>query len=838
MGRASDTQHGVNAGELSALLLGRQDLEKYAMSLFVCLNALPLTQGPWTRRPGTAYLHQTRHHDKVSRVVPFQYSVTQTYILEFGESYIRFFTEHGILTNAAQSITSITKAAVGVVTKISHGYSDGDRLYLSSMVGMTQLGSREVVVTNKTADTFELYDSDGNAIATTGYGTFTSGNMASIFEVTTTFDEADIDDIRFTQSADVLYILHPDFPPQQLVRVSALSWVLSDVVFTDGPYEATNTTATTLTPNVAVAFTGTAITDAVDSGAGEIRITSGTHGLLTGDHVTVEDVGGTVEANGDWFVTRIDANTVDLDGSAFVNTYTAGGLITEHAVLTASSIAGINSDTGFQATDEGRLIRMSEGGTWGYALVRGVRSTTIADIKILSTLTNTNAKATWRMGLWSDTTGFPAAGTFHEDRLWLAGAALSPQRLDGSKTGAYTNFSPTATTGTVADDNAVAFTLNSDDVNAIRWLSSNEKGLMVGTSRGEWQVKAASLTEAITPTNISARPSSRYGSTSAAPVNAGRALLFVQRAARKLRELAFVFEADGFRAPDMTLLAEHITRPSLDEIVYQEQPQAIVWGRRGDGVLTGFTYERDQGVTAWHRHELGGQSDADALLIPVVESLAVVPEPEGTRDELYLVVQRYINGGTKRYIEYMSKIWEVEDVQEDAFHLDCGWTTVNSPASDTVTGLWHLEGETVSAYADGTKHPPVTVTNGTITLGGDFSIITLGYAYNSDGQTMPLEGGAQDGSAQGKIKRIGRIGFWLIDTLGLKFGRDADNLSEIINRQWGDAYGQATPLFTGVVRKRFEGDYDLLGQVYWRADGPFPATVAAIMPQYTVSDDS
>jgi len=254
MGRASDTQHGVNAGELSALLLGRQDLEKYSMALFVCLNGLPLTQGPWTRRPGTVYLHQTRHHDKVSRVVPFQYSVTQTYILEFGEQYIRFFTEHGILTNAAQSMTAITKANPGVVTKVAHGYSDGDRLFLSAVVGMTQLNNREVVVTNKTADTFELYDSDGNAIVTTGYGTFTSGNMAEIFEVTTAFAEADIADVRFTQSADTLYILHPDFPPQQLVRVSALSWTLSDVAFTDGPYDSTNTTSTSRSVSATFSF--------------------------------------------------------------------------------------------------------------------------------------------------------------------------------------------------------------------------------------------------------------------------------------------------------------------------------------------------------------------------------------------------------------------------------------------------------------------------------------------------------------------------------------------------------------------------------------------------------
>jgi hypothetical protein len=139
-------------------------------------------------------------------------------------------------------------------------------------------------------------------------------------------------------------------------------------------------------------------------------------------------------------------------------------------------------------------------------------------------------------------------------------------------------------------------------------------------------------------------------------------------------------------------------------MAYQEQPQAIMWGARSDGVLLGFTYERDQNVVAWHRHELGGFSDSNGDEIPVVESVAVRAAPDATRDELYMVVQRYINGGTKRYIEYMSKIWETEDEQEDAFYVDCGWTVVNGSPSATVTGLWHLEGETVGVYVDGTKH--------------------------------------------------------------------------------------------------------------------------------------
>lgn len=769
MGRASNTQNAFNAGELSTLMLGRQDIDKYNSGLFTCLNAVTLTQGAWTRRPGTAFLHQTKFHDKVSRLIPFQYSISQTYMLEFGENYIRFFTDHGLLTETAQAIAGVSNAAQAVVTYVgADTYANGDRVHVSGVVGMTEINDREFIVANVSTgtNTFEITNSDGTPVNSASYGTWTSGGtVAEIYQVVTLFDDLDLSLITVTQSADTLFIFHPDFPPQKLVRVSAASWTLSNITFIDGPYEAVNTTATTMTPS------------AFAPGAG--------------------------------------------------------------VTLTASAITGINNDTGFQTTDIGRLIRLQQGTVWGYVLVTAWTSTTVVTVTVINTLTSTAAKAVWRMGVWSDTTGFPTCGTFYDDRLFLAGAALTPQRLDGSRTGLYFDFTPSlAATGAVADDNAVAFTLNSDDVNAIKWMSPTEKGLLVGTVRGEWQVRASSLNEAVTPTNITGKPSSRYGSAAVAPVAAGKAVLFVQRAARKLRELAYVFEVDGFRAPDMTLLAEHITRPSIDELALQQQPQSILWAVRGDGVLLGFTYERDQDVTAWHRHELGGVSDAAGLFIPVVESVAVIQAPDETRDELYVIVQRYINGSVKRYVEYMTKFWEVEDLQEDAFHLDCGWTVVNGAPTAALNPPHHLLGQSVSVYVDGKHHPDITVAASTMTLNFAGTIVTIGYSYPSDGQTMPLEGGAQDGSAQGKIKRIARVGFWLTDTLGLKYGRDADNLTEIVVRQWGALMGEATPLFTGVVRRRFEGTYDKLGQAYWRADGPFPATVLAIMPQFEVSDDS
>jgi hypothetical protein len=769
MGRASHIQNGFNAGELSALLLGRQDIEAYKGGLFTCLNAIPLVQGAWTRRPGTAFLHQCKSLAHDARLIPFQYSTSQTYILEFGTfggGYIRFFTEHGILTATGQNITAISKASTGVVTYSgADTYTAGDRVIITGVVGMTQVNNREfrVGTVDTGANTFELRDSGNNAVDTSGYDTYTSGGTASeIIEVATNFASGDLPDIRWTQSDDTLYLFHPEFPPQQLVRNSATSWTLSELTFTDGPYDTANTTATTLTPSAAT------------------------------------------------------------------------GAIT----LTASAVTGINGGAGFASTDVGRLIRILEGSTWGYVEITGWTSTTVVSATVLSTLTNTSAKATWRMGVYSDTTGYPACGTFFEDRLLLAGATGYPQRVDGSKTGLYTNFSPSSAAGTVASDNAISFTLNSDDVNAIKWLVADEKGLLAGTSGGEWQIRASTQGEALTPTNITGKPMTKHGSASVAPVKAGRAILFVQRASRKVRELAYVFEVDGFKAPDMTMLAEHITRPAITEMAFQSQPQAVNWCVRSDGVLLGLTYERDHEVIAWHRHELGGFSDEDQLFVPVVQSIAVVTSPDETRDELYMIVQRYINGQEVRYIEYMSKIWEVEDEQEDAFHLDCGWTTINSPVTDTVTGLWHLEGESVMVYVDGKKCPLETVTNGKVTLGITGSIITLGYAYSSDGETMPSEGGTDDGSKQGKTSRIHRLGLWLVDTLGLRVGPDVDSLTEILTRNWGAEYGSATPLFSGVVRERFEGDYDKLGQVYWRADGPFPATVVAAMPQYNVADDS
>jgi hypothetical protein len=218
-------------------------------------------------------------------------------VLEFGENYIRFFTGNAPLTATGQNITGITKAATAVLTYSgSDTYANGDRVYVSGVVGMTQVNRREFVVTNVNtgANTFELYNSDGTAVNSAGYGAWSSGGtVAEIYQVTTTYAEADLVDLRIVQSADTLYILHPDFPPATLVRVSATSWTLADITFADGPYESMNTGTTTLTPDTATNGTPVAITNAANNGSGLIRITAAGHGLLTGEGTEIENVLGT-----------------------------------------------------------------------------------------------------------------------------------------------------------------------------------------------------------------------------------------------------------------------------------------------------------------------------------------------------------------------------------------------------------------------------------------------------------------------------------------------------------------------------------------------------------------
>lgn len=572
-------------------------------------------------------------------------------------------------------------------------------------------------------------------------------------EVVTPYTAADLYDangccrLQWAQTADILYIVHQDYPMQEVTRTSHTAWTIADAVFVDGPYGRENTDATkTLTPSATT---------------GSVTITATGH-------------------------------------------------------------------SPFASTDVGRLVRMTHSTTRGFARITAFTSSTQVTATVVNAFGGTGAVSTWRLGIYSETTGFPSTITFFEDRMFLAGATDTPQRIDGSKSGEHLDFSPTSTTGTVADDNAIGVTINSDKVNHIVWITDDEKGLAIGTVGGEWIMSPSNFGEALTPTNIKATRATTYGSAHVSPIRTGKSTLFVQRSFRKIREMAFVFESDGFRAPDMTVISEHVTGDGILMLAQQQEPHSIIWAVRADGVLIGFSYDREQEVIAWHKHPLGGTDT-------VVESIACIPTPDKKADELWLSVSRTIDGGTVRYIEYMTEFWREGTAQEDAFCVDCGLTYDSTPAT-TITGLDHLEGEEVVVLADGAAHPNCTVSSGSITLSRSTSVAQIGLYYEPALQTLRVEAGSKDGTSQGKVKRIEHITFRFYQTLGAFVGPDADNMDEINFREGNDLMDAAPALFDGDKGVRWQDTYSNDGFVRIEQRQPFPMTVIAIMPQVVTED--
>lgn len=674
MAKVAPIQTSVNTGEISPLMEGRVDFDKYRAALKVCLNNLPLVQGGATRRPGTIFAAETKNSAARSRLVRFEFSVTQAYVLEFGNLYVRIYRNHGRNENPP-----------------------------------------------------------GTPI-----------------EIVTPYTTAEIPALMFTQSADVLYIAHPSHPPAKISRASDISWSYGVIAFTDGPYLPLNLASTTITPSAG----------------------------------------------------------------------TAGAGVT----LTASAAI-------FAATDVGRPVRIRcPGKEWAWGSITAYTDSTHVTATMVEPTNDTAAATDWRLGMWSATTGYPACVTFYQERLAWGGSAINPESVQLSATGNYTSHQPTAydDVGTVVDSYALNLTLSSNDVQNVRWLSGDSAGLMVGTTSGEWAISPSVQGGALTPTNLNAVQMTAYGSTTIRPAKIGSATLMVQRSKRKVRELTYVYYENKYRAPDLTVLSQHITLGGIEEIAYQQEPNSVLWCVRSDGVLLGLVYERDQNVIGWSRHVLGGTATA-------VESVATIPAPDGTRDEVWLIVRRTIGGVTKRYVEYMTKTWERGDDQRTAVYSDSALQYAGAP-TDTVSGLDHLEGQTVAVLADGALHPDCVVSSGDITLNREASYITAGLRYNSDGQTLRPEAGSSNGTAQGKTQRTNRVNFRLYEALSLQTGPDFDNLSPRIVRTTATPAGQMVPLFSGDDSDTWEGDYGMENLVCWRFSDPLPGTVLAIMPQLSTQD--
>ena len=928
MSRVSVINTNFTAGELSEDLFGRVDITKYNNGAATLENFIVQPHGGITRRSGTRFVKEIKTSSAKTRLVSFEFSTTQAYQIEFGNLYIRFYKDQGAILEANKTISGATRANPCVITATSHGYSNGDEVYISSIVGMTQLNGKYYRVASKTTNTFELQDVDGNNVSASDYAPYSSGGTAArVYTVTTTYQTADLFDLQFAQSADVLYIAHSSYMPRKLTRTGHTSWTIADITYTDGPYQDENITTTTLTPSHT-------------SGSSRTITASAVTGINNGDGFQTTDVG------------RLISIGHQAAAWAASTTYAVGDVKRNSGNVYECLKAGDSAGSGGPSGEGDEIVDnectwkfLRDGGIqWGYATVTGRTNTTVVTVTVNATFGGTTAETKWRLGAYSDTTGFPAAVAFYEQRLFWAGSTEQPQTLWGSKSGDYENHTP----GTL-DNDPVIYTLATDQVNAIKWLSPG-KVMAVGTVGGEFIISGSTTADPLTPTNVRVVREGTRGSASHRPVRIDNVVLFIQRQQRKLREFVYQFEADSYQSPDLTILSNQVAKGGISEIVFQQEPSTVVWGVKGDGQLVGMTYLRDQQVIAWHRHKIGGYSGtctitvtdyeniavgttliftksdgttvtytseaaggtaptdttfgfrpnesnnttADNIFtritassattgltttnpasnvliitetvrqgaapltvvasdtvrlattdqaIAIVESLSVIPSSTTGEEELWMIVQRTINGTTRRYVEFLEARFDVEEssTKTNAFFVDSG-LTYGTTATDEIIGLDHLESETVNILGDGNVYSNQAVGGdtagelGVSSLSPTIANAQIGLAYDSIIKTLRPEAGADDGTAQGKIKRIFEVIVRFRNTLGAKIGPSTSELDEVQFRSGSDPMDSSPPLFSGDKTIQFRGSWDQEGFVVVKQDQPLPMHITAIVKRLITND--
>lgn len=771
MPRIAPGLHTFNGGEWSKRLWGRVDLAKYVNACRRCENFIPLVQGPLTKRPGFRHVAPLRENLPAVRLLPFVFSEDQAYVIEATAGAFRFYRRQAPVVEAGQGVTEVSQTDPAVATAPAHGYETGDEVVLGGLAGSDPLQGRRSRVTVLDEDRFIL-----DQVQAATFAPYAGGGIAQrVYQVAHDYAAEDLPRLRWVQSLDVLYLFCPGRRPKTLSRYGETDWRFEEPSFDDGPYLNENTTDTAV-------------------------------------------------------------STVDPASHA------AGDLIT----VTFNGTAGLNGGDGFSSADLGRLLRWMNktSGTpeyyrWAVGRIEAVNDTRTVQLRVLVPQrggTLVRSGRAWRLGAWSDQRGWPVCGAFYKGRLWVGNSLSHPETLWGSSIGDYESFAPTVlersdTEGALplaGDADALWLTAAGEEVSLIRWIAPIGT-LAVGTSGGEKTIQGSNLAEAITPSNAAILPASSVGVADLPPARIDAAVLYVSRDRKRLHELAYKLDADSYLSPEMTLLAGHIGEESpLAEICFQRRPWRILWARRDDGLLVGFTYNREEEVTAWHRHRLAGQEAR-------VVGLCCIPG-EGD-DELWVAVERRIGGELRRSVELLERdrSFAADEGSEEAFFVDAG-LSYSGPPTQVLRGLEHLEGETVAVLADGAVHRPLRVEGGEIRLDRPTRRLHAGLPFASWLETMNLEPGLGDGAALGRPKTLTAVDLLVVASLGGRVGPDAAALEPLLARRDGQAMDAPPPLFTGLRRVEWRGGWRTEKRLVVMHDQPLPFTLAGAVPQLSINE--
>lgn len=651
MSRVAPLITAFNSGKWSPFMEGRLDVEKYPRSCRELQNYIVRPQGPAERRPGLKRLAAAKMSDRAARLMKFEFNDEQAYLLECGHDGTSGYVRIG--KDRLQITVEATDAAItnGTFDSNITGWSTvaGSPAHDATKSAMKLPASahaeQSVTLTDTGQEHVLRFYIDGVAgdTVTVRVGT-TSGGQEILAD---TERAVGYHALPFTPTASPIHIGFKNAGSRDI-------WV-DDVAFVEGvlelgsPWAAADLFRIKRAQSADVLF-GTA------PGAWF-------HELGRRSHT-------------DWSLTKFEFK----DGPYIEENTDSAKTLTASATSGSGVTVSATGHEPFDANDFGRLVRIGS----GYGVITGFTSTTQVTVDVINAFPSTSANSAWRLGLYSDTTGHPRGVTLHQQRLVLTGAGARPSRIDGSKAADFNVFEPATD-----DDDAYAYLVSDGEVNNGRWLAS-QKRLVMGAVGAGFRATGETDTAPLTPTAVQINKEIGIGFADLEPLVTSNAILAVQRAGRKIREVGFSFEADGLQAPEISILGEDLLEGGIADWCYCAEPIGTIWIARNDGHLVAFTYEREEKVIAGHEHPL--QVDA------TVESVCSLPGPNG--DELYLSICRTVGGSEVRSIEYMEDMPERgADPQVASFYVDSGLTLDNKPAAALTPGATTGSGVTFTADA-------------------------------------------------------------------------------------------------------------------------------------------
>ena len=828
----------LNGGMVSPLALARTDLQRMRLTAETFENCMPRVIGPMGLRAGFKYLSSTKS-DAAARQIPFIFSVDDTAILELSNLALRILVDEAEVTRAAVStsitngnfssgtgwnltttgggvanINSTVSGALVLQAPVRGGSAKCDRsfsvaggdqatehgLKLTVSQGTVRMrlgttsGGQELLAEAEYSE--GVYSLAFTPNAATCYVTFSTTtetyavidevqiDASGVLELTTPWRSQDLASVRYEQSGDVIFVADGVHTPYRIERRGTpRSWALVEYHFRNGPWKG-KTSDITLTPSVRLG-NGTLTASAAFFTASHVgALFELTHTQtvasvsLAGQDVYTDTlrVSGIQQGNtrnvswttsGTWSGTLSEQVSYD-EGETWQN---YGSITTNTSNTRNYGADNVNVlvRIGFQAgdyTSGTAVITLTQPGGGGTGIVRVTAyfSSTVVNCEVLERLHYTGATADWREGKFSDAQIWPTSVALFEGRLWWG----SKDQVAGSYSDQFDNFDVEEE----GDAAPIIRSIATGPVNEVQWMLGLAR-LIIGTSGAESVARSSSFDEPMSPTNFSIKDASTYGSADLQAVKIDREGYFIQRSGKRAYILSYSVEANDYVSQELSRYNPTILEAGVARVAIQRNPDTRIWNVMQDGSIVLVVYEKSEDVVAFLQITTDG----------TFEDVVVLPNSDS--DDVYVIVNRTINGVTKRYRERLA--YDTQTLGDAETYLADSFIVKTLAASASVTGLSHLEGESVvvwnltagTPYMTGDDPTTFTVTAGAITLPASITgDVVVGIPYTGRWKSTKLAYAAQTGTAMSQKKNILQVAPILYSThnRAVKFGPSFDKL--------------------------------------------------------------